>query len=784
MKKFVQRIKNLPDRTRGLLLSIAITLGVLIHFFGPVLAHPNKYYFDQSGDGLLTYYYATYQLKYDSSYWHISASNYPYGESVFFSSDQPVLTAVLRFVNNNICNVEDAIPGIFNSVMLYSFCLCAAFIFLILYELDTHWIYASLFAVGITFLSPQWVRILAHFPLSYAFAIPGLLYLLLRFRKTPSIKKSFGIALFVFFMACLHAYFLGIFGVIFVVYFLFHAFRRKKFFRNFLQHALYFLIQLVLPFVLLQSLISFSSSVTDRTTAPWGFLYYVSSFDGMFFPYGKPYQDTFSQYNTPDPVVQFEGVSYIGLFAILMVLVFIVKKLGQLTDLRFRDFFKTGFRTETFMFVIIGVLGALYACGIPYIYKENLIYYVGPLRQMRGLGRFSWLFFYSINIFAAWFFYKAVVRASKWWIKILVCAVPLYMLYYDGYYTVNYIAASVANEIPMIADRDNTMPENKWISEINTKEYQAIIPLPYFLLGSENMTLEPENKEIFKQTYIASMKTGLPITAAVLSRTSLLQAQKNVSMVTEAYRPLEIVKDFKSKKPLLIMAREQEITVPTQKELLARAKLLKTTPGFNLYRIEYSTLAGFSDSLYTQVSREIAGNPALYDVEGWKVTEPVKRFAYKSFDDMPCVTPYRGKGAYQGKLKDYSRIFEDTITGARDNEDYVLSFWMKDFTKDMRARTTIETVFVDSATGAAYGGWWGALGSHYRILDSSWALIEIYLKPPHRHDKLLVTLWNNNFIDDTELVVDEFWLRPMYTHIYRVTPNEVVKNNRYYPKKP
>jgi len=190
MKKIINFFTGLSDKAKGILVCLTISIAVLYYFFGTILANPNKYYFDKSGDGLLSYYYATYQLKYDSSYWHLGASNYPYGESVFFSSDQPVLTASLRFINNNLFTIEDFIPGIFNVVMLFSFCLCAVFIFLVLYELKVNYMFAALFAVGMAFLSPQWVRILAHFPLSYAFAVPALLSLLIKFNRNPSFQGS------------------------------------------------------------------------------------------------------------------------------------------------------------------------------------------------------------------------------------------------------------------------------------------------------------------------------------------------------------------------------------------------------------------------------------------------------------------------------------------------------------------------------------------------------------------------------------------------------------------
>jgi len=583
-------------------------------------------------------------------------------------------------------------------------------------------------------------------------------------------------------MACLYAYFIGFLGVVLVIYFLFNSFKAPGRLKNLGKHVLYFLIQLILPYLFLQLLINMSSDVSDRTTTPWGFLYYVSNFDGMFFPYGKPYQEVVGKFNSPDEVTQFEGVSYVGLFAILISIVFLLWKLFQLVRLKFRNFISVGESRETIVFLVAGIAGALYACGIPYIYNEGMVHYIGPLRQMRGLGRFAWLLFYSLNNFVAFFFYKLITAVHRKWVKAIICAIPLLVLYYDAYYNVLPISEAIVNTIPMIEDKENNLPDNKWIKEIDINKYQAIIPLPYFLQGSENVGLEPEGtREILKHTYIASLKTGLPITAAVLSRTSLQQTYNNMSMMLEPYRSLEIVKSLPNKKSFLILAREEEITQFMQRDLLSKAALVKTTPNFNLYELSYNTLAGYSDSLYSTISKEAALMP-LFDVERWKSTQTKKDFAYKSYDENPSTLSYRGKGAYEGKIKDYNRIFEDTIPNAVDNQTYILSFWVRDFNKDLYARTMIETAYADSATGKMYGGWWSPLSLTFRTLDSNWALMEVYLKPTHRHDKIAITLWNQDFTDDSRLVVDELWIRPEFTHIYQVFPGEVFKNNRYYLK--
>jgi len=251
MRKIMDLLKNINARVKGMILCLTLSISILYCFFGAILSNPNKYYFDKTGDGLLTYYYATYQLKYDSTYWHLHAANYPHGESVFFSSNQPVITAGLKFINNNLFKVEDFVPGILNVLMLFSFPLCALFIYLVLYEFKTPWLFAALCSVGIAFLSPQWIRITGHFPLSYAFAIPAFFYLLIKFDRNQKTGTSILIGVFVFIMAGLHIYYIGFFGAALLIYYLMDFFYRPNKLMVLKKNAVAFFIQLILPFLIL-----------------------------------------------------------------------------------------------------------------------------------------------------------------------------------------------------------------------------------------------------------------------------------------------------------------------------------------------------------------------------------------------------------------------------------------------------------------------------------------------------------------------------------------------------
>ena len=83
------------------LLLVTVTLLLLFLLFGNILIEPNSYLFGAGGDGLKSYYVTSYYVKYDQGL-KFTGMNYPYGEHVVFSGNQPMTAAVLRWVEQNL----------------------------------------------------------------------------------------------------------------------------------------------------------------------------------------------------------------------------------------------------------------------------------------------------------------------------------------------------------------------------------------------------------------------------------------------------------------------------------------------------------------------------------------------------------------------------------------------------------------------------------------------------------------------------------------------------------
>ena len=196
-------------KEKGFLLTFFLSLIVLIVFFGDVLWYPNTVYFGVAGDGMQTYYNSLFHVKYDTSYMYQEAMNYPFKESVFFTACHPTITNIIKFFGLVYYTI-----GILNLTLLLSLPVSALFLYFILKEFKVHFLISAIAAVAIGFLTPQVARMNSHYTLAYSFAIPAMIYLIVKFYNYPSFKKTILISLLVFFMASTHMYFFVFYAII------------------------------------------------------------------------------------------------------------------------------------------------------------------------------------------------------------------------------------------------------------------------------------------------------------------------------------------------------------------------------------------------------------------------------------------------------------------------------------------------------------------------------------------------------------------------------------------
>jgi hypothetical protein len=760
---------------RGFVLTLVLSVSCLFLFFGKLVGSANHLYFGEGGDGLQAYFGALYHIKYDDSYWQMKGMNYPYGDQVFFTGCQPFVANTLKLINH-VVNVYDYTVGILNLIMLVSIVLSALCLYLLFKHLRIPYYYSAIAATAIAFLSPQLDRLGGHYSLTYQFAIPLFLLLLLKFYEQPTMKKSIWIGIFVFFITGTHFYFFGLFAITAVVYWSALYFSKEREFGKFKFAAKHFFIQLALPFLLVQLIMVLIDDVNDRTGFPYGYLEYTSNLAGVFFPPGRFYSPLFEKITLPK-FPEWEGVAYVGIIGVITFIAFLIVPIKRLFSKQYKQLFKVTDNTVLSIFFWASIPALLLAFGYPFKIKglEWLLFYSGPLKQLRGIGRFTWILFYVINILAIYTIANLSIKKFPA-LKHILMITALFFIGYDAYIMANGRQDHLNNRIPVLEDKSNQLPEDQWLNQINTSDFQALITLPYTHIGSENIWVFSES-QIMRDGFLVSLKTGLPMLSLISSRTSLSQTYKNIQIIKEPYRRLEILDEFKNKKPILVIAKENELN-QTEKDFLMHCQLLKHTLNYTIYSLQFDALLHISDTLY-HTAKARFNNSRTYAIDEFLSTDSVKTFVYDGFEKKENIKAFSGKGCFEGSLKTYNIIYKGGIPNWKDQE-YTLSFWMDDFTKDRYPRSTIELVFLDPA-GNIYKTEYASPGQIFTVLDHQWALLEKTIKLNGKDDQVLITIWSELMRDEKEkLRVDELFIRPSSTFIYKMNKGVITINNKTY----
>lgn len=758
---------------KGFWLTLGLSALLLYVFYGRLLADTNHVYFSKSGDGLQSYFGTLYQVKHDSTYWRMSGMNYPYGENSFLTGNQPLLTASIKLIGNTLIDISNYSVAIINLAMLLSIIACSLSIYSIFKHLHLPWGYSALAAIGITFLSPQIQRMGGHYSLAYPFAIPLFILLLLRFYECPTIKRTAAITVLTFVMAATHLYFFGIFLLMLSVFYLICIIRNENKFRNILFSIRHFSLQIILPFFIIWPLLNLGEPVNDRPQTPWGFLVYRSVWQGIFLPLGRPLGTIINSFYEI-PHVEWEGVTYVGIAATLFTIVLFFLFLKLLVKLEIGKIINiTGNPSISGVFWS-SIIGLIYSFGIPFIFNlEFLLDYMGILKQMRGIARFSWIFFYAINIIAFYLLYNWAATKMKT-AKYVFLALPLALLFYDGWYSVKAKVHFLNNKINKLNRSDEEY--QKLLESIDRNKYQAIIPLPYFAVGSENVWISTEDEQV-RETLILSLTTGIPTMGSLLARTSLSQTYKHMQMIQEPYRELEIIHDIKDNRPFLILTREQLLS-ETEKQFLKKCSFFAATDDFTLYEVSFEVIKNYYKEAYGLVKSK-AEQVILFSTSDLKSSDSIVNYFYNDFEEFKAQETYNGKGAFKGKLKDHNKFYDHPVPGSRSGEDYVISFWFYGFKHDLYPRTTMELTFVDTIQNQSKGGYKG-LNQCMKVIDNDWTLVEFFFQMPVNYHKLQFTIWNAEINKEATFYADDFMIRPVKVNLYKFNGDTIFKNNRYY----
>lgn len=763
----------------GAVLVIALTAILIGWHHHALIGSLNSSYLGASEDGLKNYYTLLYHLRHDDSFSRFEGMNYPFGEQVVFTDNQPVLANTLKALKP----VVDLSPygvGIMNGAILFSLLLCGFFLYRLLRDLELPVWAAVLAASGLAMLSPQMLRMSEHYALAYTWVIPGYLWLMLRYLREPTLKKALVMGLFTAFVSGLHLYYLAI--LLFFTGFGFAVSLLSKEGRSELPtKVLHLLVQVVIPFVVFKAWMWLTDPVSDRPDTPYGFLLYIASPASVFLPMSQPYINWFEGWYNPE-LVNWEGLAYVGAFGVIGLLLAIPRTIYRAIRERWQRLFAPADEAAINRIWWASVFMLLLSFGLPFAIDiklggslfplSNLLEYLGPMKQFRSLGRLSWVFFYVLNI-ALFFGWYRILHKQAWppWLKHALLLVPVLLIHWEAY---RYQEPRLKNQFRIAEWEVLTaeLPADHWTKHIDASDYQAIFPLPYFHVGSENFR-SPGSGDAVKSTFVASLISGLPTTAVQMSRTSFAQSVNNLQLAWEPLRDLAYLEQLPSEKPFLLLVNEQAEIPAEQQKLLSYARFL--------YRQGQQAFYALPTQAFQQRIADRKQQVADFiDSTNWHAKPPFQcsdslaTIQYFDFEEVESSRAYRGKGALTGNIRQYQTAFDGRIPEG----DHLLSAWIYMGEDGLPGISLVVEQLDQDRNVIGYDA--RTVAWTLTAWDNGWGLIEYALHSPEGGSLWKISLYQAGF-REREFFLDELLIRPVETKVYRPdTPNGIWYNNRLY----
>lgn len=659
-----------------LTLVIVLSLLFILIFYGKVLLNPNQYTFSNTGDGIKNYYTYAYYIENNHSKTNFEGLNYPYGENFMYTDCHPVIAYSIKSISSYFPVISEYKIGIINFLMIISFLLEALFLYLIFKNLKINLLFAVYCSVAITLLSPQIFRMTGHYALSYGFFIPLTIYLLLKFELSKQKKYVILLLLNNLFWFFIHSY-LGLMATGFLLLFgLMKLYQDIKVKNVNWKNQLMFFSQILIPIILFYLFVKSVDIHTGRTTNPYGFFEYRADFDTILLPNHYPFKYLTDLF-LPQFTQTWEGLNYLGIVAIFGSMMFVFFKLKKRVE---SSNFTLKPENNKSLFLKFSLISSaillLFSAGFPFRFGlESFLNYFPIIKQFRAIGRFSWVFFFIINIGVVYYFNSFLIKYFNEKRKILSYSILIIIPFIIGIEGISYhleMSRAITQQKNIFDVKQIDKSTRQVLQGVESNNYQAIIPLPFYNIGSENFGKIGTSK-IYYLSMLFSYHLKLPILGNYLTRISIQESKNVMQILSNSFYEKEMAKDISSKKPFLLICSKEELT-ENEQTLLNKSHLIKTNKKFSIYEIGAKEL--FENTAKKEFDAYFNAKPHLIAKEGFLFSDTSNFFFYNDFENLKNKITHSGNGSLKLNKKGVNQIF--TIEGSHlnVNKKYVASFWL------------------------------------------------------------------------------------------------------------
>lgn len=765
--------QKIPSALQSVIFAILLC-GLLALLHSSWLPWLSTHHIGDSPDGNRTLSAIRYHVVHDSSLFHFSGMHYPYGDRVEYPDMVPLFSVPFKWLHHRVGPLDEHLLVAFNLALLLSFVGGGLLLFLLFRGLGLPFWFAAPAAAGILLLSPQWDRIDAHYGLAWAFPLPAVLYMLWLQEKRHRLWRDVLMGIVVYLFSWIHGYHMGI-ALLFLGFYAVVRFLSAPSRQRLVRTGMSSVLQLGIP-VLLFYMYNLSDSVTDRSAYPYGFFSYTAEPKTLLFPLDLDWFSGIRQAWFGNGWTDPEKFAYLGLVAIVFLLVALTR---ILPFTRFKPVVTPYPAVKRYIRLIVlsGVLVLLYSMAVPLQWApfRQLADHLGPLRQVRALGRFAWMGYYALNVGAlTMLFYYWKTRSGSW--RHFLLGAALLALLTEG-----WLYANQKTQYDLQADtayregfRAFDLP---WLNLLDPNRHQAILPIPFFHQGSENFWMSmPGSVPWF--TYRASSYSGVPTMGAFLNRTSLSETINILEFVHEHLRIPALLDDLPNSKSLVLLVFRDlwHHRGNPQTHLIDQGRLIYEDKDVML--LEWDP--DLAERAIAKIRADIGNSLRLADSTA--IISPLQtsgndRFVHNHMDTMTASLSWQGQGGMQGSGLDTLLVYSGPWPEAV--RPHIVSFWA--FLN--RDQAPLGTVLLRELGGDGrvirQDGF--LLREHLSGLSEGWGLFEQVVSPADTGTTLEVLYWNTNMRKDT-FFIDEFELKPELVDVTGQTESALIRNNRWYPK--
>ena len=181
---------------------------------------------------------------------------------------------------------------------------------------------------------------------------------------------------------------------------------------------------------------------------------------------------------------------------------------------------------------------------------------MGEVTQFRVIARFNWVCFWAFNFSIIYLLDRFFERHSSLFLRGLLIVFVSFSVV-DMFNMQTHLQTQQYQN--PFTDQELIQPIEHLLKDLEPQKYQAVLPLPFYLLGSEipDMMLSP-NDDWETQTAVFSLASGLPLMSSHFTRSAIVQHEALLSIFTNEGIN-DYLKAHLDKRPILVFMTNETV---------------------------------------------------------------------------------------------------------------------------------------------------------------------------------------------------------------------------------